>query len=169
MELAKLLILQLIKGQHNMIIGQLDLSLFKQEIKKACLILWCRSHSSPRLLFPKDLTPLLSFCPNSIQLRQPLLHLHSCHRLSIDYKLRPLWYSSEIGYLCAYSGISYWALPLVEPIDLSCQILVPTVFLSMLVAFLKRPKQLADHQPSLMRSTNFWFLRTSEETQYPIR
>ena len=34
MELAELVILQLIKGQHNMIIGQLDLSLFKQEIEE---------------------------------------------------------------------------------------------------------------------------------------
>ena len=34
MELAELLILQLIRGQHNMIIGQLDLSLLKQEIEE---------------------------------------------------------------------------------------------------------------------------------------
>ena len=31
---AELLILQLIRGQHNMIIGQLDLPLLKQEIKE---------------------------------------------------------------------------------------------------------------------------------------
>jgi len=34
MELVELLILQLIRGKHNMIIGQLDLSLLKQEIKE---------------------------------------------------------------------------------------------------------------------------------------
>ena len=34
MELAELLILQLIRGQHNMIIEQLDLSLLKQEIEE---------------------------------------------------------------------------------------------------------------------------------------
>ena len=33
MELVELLILQLIRGQHNMIIGQLNLSLLKQEVK----------------------------------------------------------------------------------------------------------------------------------------
>ena len=33
-ELVELLILQLIRGQHNMIIGQLDLSLLKQEIEE---------------------------------------------------------------------------------------------------------------------------------------
>ena len=34
MELAELLILQLIKGQHDMTIGQLDLPFLKQEIKE---------------------------------------------------------------------------------------------------------------------------------------
>ena len=34
MELAKLLILQLIRGQYNMTIGQLDLPLLKQEIEE---------------------------------------------------------------------------------------------------------------------------------------
>ena len=34
MELVELLILQLIREQHNMIIGQLDLSLLQQEIKE---------------------------------------------------------------------------------------------------------------------------------------
>ena len=34
MELAELLILQLIRGQHNMTIGQLDLPLLRQEIKE---------------------------------------------------------------------------------------------------------------------------------------
>ena len=34
MELVELLILQLIRGQHNMIIGQLDMSLLKQEIEE---------------------------------------------------------------------------------------------------------------------------------------
>ena len=34
MKLAELLILQLIRGQHNMIIGQLDLSLLEQEIEE---------------------------------------------------------------------------------------------------------------------------------------
>ena len=36
---AELLVLQLIKGQHNMIIGQLDLSLLEQEIKE--LVRFC--------------------------------------------------------------------------------------------------------------------------------
>ena len=34
MEFAELLILQLIRGQHNMIIKQLDLPLLKQEIEE---------------------------------------------------------------------------------------------------------------------------------------
>ena len=34
MELVELLILQLIRGQHNMIIGQLDMSLLKHEIEE---------------------------------------------------------------------------------------------------------------------------------------
>ena len=34
MELAELIILQLIRGQHDMIIGQLDLPLLKQEIEE---------------------------------------------------------------------------------------------------------------------------------------
>ena len=34
MELAELLIHQLIRGQPNMIIGQLDMSLLKQEIEE---------------------------------------------------------------------------------------------------------------------------------------
>ena len=151
MKLIELLILQLIRGQHNMIIRQPS----QARNRRACLIWWHQSHSSPWLLFPKDLALLLSFCPNSIQLQQPLLlHFHSHHRLSMDYKLWPLWYSSGIRYLCTYSRIGYWALPLVEPIDPSYQILVPTVSLSILAVFLERLKQLVDHQPSLMRSTS---------------
>ena len=34
MKLVELLILQLIRGQHNMIIRQLDMSLLKQEIEE---------------------------------------------------------------------------------------------------------------------------------------
>ena len=34
MEFVELLVLQLIRGQHNMIIGHLDLSLIEQEIKE---------------------------------------------------------------------------------------------------------------------------------------
>ena len=34
MKFTKLLILQLIREQHNMVIGQLDLSLLKQEIEE---------------------------------------------------------------------------------------------------------------------------------------
>ena len=34
MEFAELLVLQLIRGQHDMTIGQLDLPLLKQEIKE---------------------------------------------------------------------------------------------------------------------------------------
>ena len=34
MELVELLIFQLIRGQHNMIIGQLDLPFLKQEIEE---------------------------------------------------------------------------------------------------------------------------------------
>ena len=35
--------------------------------RRAYLIWWHQSHSSPRLLSPKDLAPLLFFCPNFIQ------------------------------------------------------------------------------------------------------
>ena len=39
MKFAELLIFQLIKRQHNMIIGQFDMSLLKQEIEE--LVLFC--------------------------------------------------------------------------------------------------------------------------------
>ena len=56
MELVELLILQLIRWQHNMIIGQLDLSLLKQEIEE--LVSFCDikviallDSSSPRIWY----------------------------------------------------------------------------------------------------------------------
>ena len=142
---------------------------FSSKSQRACPILWHQSHSSPRLLFPKDLTPLLFSCPNSIQPQQPLLlHLHSRHQLNMDYRFRQLQHSSRIRYLYAYSGIGYWALPLVEPTDQSCQTLVLAASLSTLVTFLERLMQLADHQSISTKSLSSLFLGTSEGTQHPI-
>ena len=87
---------------------------------------------------------------------------------NIDHKLQQLRHSSRIGYLCAYSGIVYWALPLVEPTDLNCQTFARAVSLSTLATFLECPVQLVDHQLGSMRSIIFWSLRISKETRCPI-
>ena len=66
MKLIELLILQLIRGQHNMIIGQLDLSLFKQKIEE--LVRFCDvevialfDSSSPRIWHHYRFFALISF------------------------------------------------------------------------------------------------------------
>ena len=150
-----------------MIGGQFDLSFLKQKIKEFVWFCYIKIITFFNSFFPKDLEPLLFSYSNFIQPRQSLLH-RPHHQLNMDYKLQQLLHSSEIGYLCVYSIIGYEVLPPVEPTDLNCQILARAASLSMLATFLEWPKQLADHQSSSMRSTDFWSLGTSEETRHPI-
>ena len=126
-------------------------------VSKSCSMWYKLMNGWMMLMFMKCKCKCGSQTPGVLHIQpwQPLLHhLHSYHRLNMDYKLWPLRYFSRIGYLYACSGTAIERCHSLSQLTQVVKFLSQQFFLSMLAASLECPKRLADHQPNLTRSTN---------------